>query len=228
MAQMEDVKNAMMDRPIVQEDVLNFLRTGQGELTGKLKELQDFAIEGRMPIIPKETVSFLRFFLPILNPKRILEVGTCIGFSAGLMASVTDAQIVTIDRYKLMIDRARKNFEEMGYTDRITLLEGDAEMLLPALDSTFDFIFLDCAKSKYIKFLPDCLRLMNPGAVLVIDDIFQAGTIFDDPELVRHKRRKIYEGLNELLNTVYADPTLTATSLPLGDGLLLVRSNREP
>lgn len=226
-----DVVNEMMDRPIVQADVLNFLRSGQRPFEGKLKELQDFANQGKMPIIPHETAVFLQFFLQTLQPKQILEVGTAIGFSASLMALATpdSTEIVTIDRYKLMSQRAQENFVKLGLSERITLIEGDGETLLPemaqnaAYAGRFDFIFLDCAKSKYIQFLPDCLKLLAPNGVIMIDDIFQAGTIFDEPSEVRHKRRKIFEGLNALLAEANSNPELISTSLPLGDGVLLIK-----
>ncbi|MDR2508545.1 MAG: O-methyltransferase [Candidatus Ancillula sp.] len=223
--------NEMMDRPIIQADVLSFLRVNQRPFGGKLKALQDFANDNKMPIIPHETAVFLQFFLQTLKPQNILEVGTAIGFSAALMALATpdDTHITTIDRYKLMSTRARENFANMGLDERITLIDGDAEDLLPKMsedascDNKFDFIFLDCAKSKYIQFLPFCLKMLADDGVIMIDDIFQAGTIFDDPSIVKHRRRRIFEGLNQLLVEANTNPELISTSIPLGDGILLIR-----
>jgi predicted O-methyltransferase YrrM len=213
----------MMDRNTVDEKVLGFLRADQRQFTGYLKEMQDYAAERRMPIIPHETAVFLDFFLRVLRPKRILEVGTAIGFSAGLMAAaVPEAKIDTVDRYKLMIDRAEVNFEKLGVADRVTLIAGDAEALLPEMEGAYDFVFLDCAKSKYITFLPDCLRMLNPGGVIMIDDIFQGGTTFDPPETRKHTNRRIHQGLNELLEFVNTTNGIVSTAVPLGDGVLLV------
>lgn len=260
--------NEMMDRPIVQGDVLQWMRNDQRKFEGPLFEVQEYARERKMPIIPHETAVFLDFITRILAPKQILEIGTAIGFSAGLMAlaSPKDCKIWTVDRYGMMIERAKENFIKMGVDDKITLIEGEggevlkhicarhpdtgeawgqdlitdltvhpprhpeasegrAQDLTPQDDGgrpEFDMIFLDCAKSKYIEFLPDCLTLLSNKGVIIIDDIFQAGTIFDDPDLVRHKRRKIYEGLNALLREVNENPNLVSTTLPLGDGLLMI------
>ncbi|MDR1861472.1 MAG: O-methyltransferase [Candidatus Ancillula sp.] len=226
----KSTRNVMMDMPIVDARVVEFLRDGQRQLIGELRNIQLYAFERKMPIIPHETAKFLQFLMSVLAPKRVLEVGTAIGFSAGLMAlSAPDANITTIDRYGLMIERAKENFKKLGVLDRVTLLEGDAENLLPEMlendCSRFDFIFLDCAKSKYIEFLPLCLKLLSSDGAIMIDDIFQGGTIFDDESEVRHNRRKIYEGLNALLREVNARTDLISTALPLGDGVLLIKKS---
>jgi predicted O-methyltransferase YrrM len=225
------VINPMMDMPIVQPQVLNFLRNSQRPLDGQLAELQQFAVSNRMPVIPHEVVVFLQFILSIHQPERILEVGTAIGFSAAVMAKSTPetTKIVTIDRYNLMIERAKQNFQRLGIDHRVELLEGDAEKLLPQLadDSnqigSYDFIFLDCAKSKYIEFLPFCLTLLSKRGIILIDDVFQGGTVFDDSALVKHSRRRIWSGLNALLAEASTNVRLQSTAIPLGDGLLMVK-----
>ncbi|MGG5315475.1 O-methyltransferase [Enterococcus sp. AZ072] len=222
------MRNEMMHRPIVNQDVLHYMRTEQKQLTGKLGELETYAHEQGIPVIPHETVVFMQFLLKQLQAKEVLEIGTAIGFSASLMAEILgeDSHITTIDRFPVMIEKAKATFERMGLEDRVTLLEGEAAELLQTLEGPYDFIFMDSAKSKYITFLPECLRLLRPGGVLMVDDIFQAGTIFHPIEETPRKNRAIYRKLNEFLETVTKTPDLTSSLLPLGDGVALITKEK--
>ncbi|QIL45618.1 O-methyltransferase [Vagococcus coleopterorum] len=223
------MKNRMMNMPVVQEDVLNFMRTGQKQLSGKVGELQAVAKENGVPVIPHETVVFMQFLLGQLQPKKILEVGTAIGFSASLMAEIMNGQghVTTIDRFDVMIEKAKKNFDALGISDQVTLLEGQAADILPTLEGPYDFVFMDSAKSKYIEFLPECLRLVKTGGVIMIDDVLQAGTIFQPIEEIHRSQRAIHRKLNELFDKVMSHPDLTASLVPLGDGVLLITKNKD-
>ena len=222
------MRNEMMYRPIINEDILHYLRTEQKQLTGALGELEELAHENGVPVIPHETVVFLQFLLKQKQPKNVLEIGTAIGFSASLMAETLgkDAKITTIDRFPVMIEKAKANFTKLGLEDQVTLLEGDAADLLRTLEGTYDFIFMDSAKSKYITFLPDCLRLLSDDGVLMVDDIFQAGTVLQPIEEIPRKNRSIHRHLNEFLEEVTKSPELTSTLLPLGDGVALLSKNK--
>ena len=207
------MRNEMMYRPIINEDILHYLRTEQKQLTGALGELEELAHENGVPVIPHETVVFLQFLLKQKQPKNVLEIGTAIGFSASLMAETLgkDAKITTIDRFPVMIEKAKANFTKLGLEDQVTLLEGDAADLLSTLEGPYDFIFMDSAKSKYITFLPDCLRLLSDDGVLMVDDIFQAGTVLQPIEEIPRKNRSIHRHLNEFLEEVTKSPELTST-----------------
>ena len=222
------MRNEMMDRPIINEDILHYLRTEQKQLTGSLGELEELAHENGVPVIPHETVVFLQFLLKQKQPKNVLEIGTAIGFSASLMAETLgeDAKITTIDRFPVMIEKAKKNFEKLGLTDQVTLLEGDAADLLSSLEGPYDFIFMDSAKSKYITFLPECLRLLSDDGVLMVDDVFQAGTVLQPIEEIPRKNRSIHRHLNEFLEEITKSSELTSTLLPLGDGVALISKNK--
>ncbi|MFR3685001.1 MAG: O-methyltransferase [Enterococcus sp.] len=222
------MRNEMMYRPIINEDILHYLRTEQKQLTGSLGELEELAHENGVPVIPHETVVFLQFLLKQKQPKNVLEIGTAIGFSASLMAESLDkdAKITTIDRFPVMIEKAKKNFEKLGLTEQITLLEGDAADLLSGLEGPYDFIFMDSAKSKYITFLPECLRLLSDDGVLMVDDIFQAGTVLQPIEEIPRKNRAIHRHLNEFLEEITKSSELTSTLLPLGDGVALISKNK--
>ena len=220
--------NHNMRRPVVKEEIVSFMRERQAPVTDALKELEEFARRENIPIIPHETVAFFRLFLQTMQPKSILEIGTAIGFSALLMAEqVPDAKIMTIDRNEEMIAFAKENFARFDQRKQITLLEGDAVDLLEHIEQRFDLIFMDSAKSKYIVFLPEVLKRLEVGGVVILDDIFQGGDVARDIMEVRRGQRTIYRGLQRLFDATLDHPGLTASLIPLGDGILMIRKNQE-
>ena len=220
--------NHNMRRPVVKEEIVSFMRERQAPVTDALKELEEFARRENIPIIPHETVAFFRLFLQTMQPKSILEIGTAIGFSALLMAEqVPDARITTIDRNEEMIGFAKENFARFDQRDQINLLEGDAVDLLEHIEQRFDLIFMDSAKSKYIVFLPEVLKRLEVGGVVILDDIFQGGDVARDIMDVRRGQRTIYRGLQRLFDATLDHPGLTASLIPLGDGILMIRKNLE-
>ncbi len=220
--------NHNMRRPVVKEEIVSFMRERQAPVTDALKELEEFARRENIPIIPHETVAFFRLFLQPMQPKSILEIGTAIGFSALLMAEqVPDAKIMTIDRNEEMIGFAKENFARFDQRKQITLLEGDAVDLLEHIEQRFDLIFMDSAKSKYIVFLPEVLKRLGVGGVVILDDIFQGGDVARDIMDVRRGQRTIYRGLQRLFDATLDHPGLTASLIPLGDGILMIRKNEE-
>ena len=223
------MRNEMMHRPVVKEELLEFMRTQQKKLPGELGKLEEEAHVAEVPVIPHETVVFLKFLLGQIQRERILEIGAAIGFSSSVMATTIgeNAHVTTIDRFDVMIEKAKKNYERLGLTDKVTLLEGQAADILPELSGPYDFIFMDSAKSKYIEFLPECLRLLRKGGVLMVDDIFQGGTILLPDEEIPRGKRAIHRKLNEFLRVVMNHPDLTSTILPLGDGVILMTKESE-
>ncbi|HFI0632541.1 TPA: O-methyltransferase [Streptococcus suis] len=221
--------NHNMRRPVVKEEIVDFMRTRQAQNTGFLKELEDFARKENIPIIPHETVAYFRLLMQTLQPTRILEIGTAIGFSALLMAEHSpQSQITTIDRNEEMIGFAKENFAKFDRRKQIELLEGEAMDLLPSLpDDSYDFVFMDSAKSKYIVFLPEVLKKVKVGGLIVLDDIFQGGDVAKDIMEVRRGQRTIYRGLQRLFDATLDNPDLTASLISMSDGLLMLRKNTE-
>ncbi|MBP2620175.1 O-methyltransferase [Streptococcus panodentis] len=216
--------NPNMRRPVVKQEIVDFMRQHLQPVTGGLKALEEFAHRENIPIIPRETAAYFRLLLETLQPERILEIGTAIGFSALLMADAAPAaQITTIDRNPEMIALAKENFARYDGRRQIELLEGEAVDLLQTLRGSYDLAFMDSAKSKYVVFLPQVLKRLNPGGLILIDDVFQGGDIAKPAEEIRRGQRAIYRGLHSLFEATLDQPGLTASLLPLGDGLLMVR-----
>lgn len=218
------MRNEMMYRPVVQPDLVDFLRTEQKQLSGELGKVEKEANENEVPIIPHETVVFMQFLLGQIKPKEVLEIGTALGFSSSLMAQYVgdEGHVTTIDRFDVMIRKAKATYERLGLEDKVTLLEGQAADILPELTGPYDFIFMDSAKSKYIEFLPECLRLLKKGGVLMVDDVFQGGTVLDPIEEVPRNRRTIHRKLKRFLDVINSHPDLTTSLVPLGDGIALI------
>lgn len=220
--------NHNMRRPVVKQEIVDFMRIKQAPVTGNLAVLDSFAKAHNIPVIPHETVAYFRFLLQTLQPQNILEVGTAIGFSALLMAeNAPDAKITTIDRNPEMIELAKENFAKFDSRGQITLLEGDAVDILGALTDTYDLAFMDSAKSKYIVFLPEILKRLSLGGVVVIDDVFQGGDVALPFDQIHRGQRAIYKGLHKLFEATLNHPDLTVSLLPLGDGVLMIRKNAE-
>lgn len=186
-----------------------------------LEELEQQALADRVPIIRREMQSFLKVLLAVLRPARILEVGTAVGFSTLLMCEYgpENLEIVTIENYEKRIPLAKENFKKAGRETQITLMEGDAGEILAGLDQEFDLIFMDAAKGQYIHWLPDVLRLMHPGSVLVSDNVLQEGDIIESHYIVERRNRTIYKRMREYLYALKHDPLLETSIIPLGDGV---------
>ncbi|XOQ36533.1 MAG: tRNA 5-hydroxyuridine methyltransferase [Lactococcus sp.] len=223
-----EYSNHNMRRPIVKPEIVGLMRGEQKALTGFLAEVEAFAHAENIPVIPHETVVYFQFLLQALQPKKILEVGTAIGFSALLMAQASpDAKITTIERNPEMAALARENLVKYDTAQQIEVIEGDAVDVLSALPEEYDFAFMDSAKSKYIVFLPEILKRLSVGGIVVIDDVFQGGDVAKPIEEVKRNQRGIYRGLHKLFDVTLTHPDLTATLVPLGDGLLMIRKNAD-
>ena len=216
----------MMNRPVVKEELVEWMRSSQTQVTGEIAEVLNFAKENNIPVIPHETVLYFQILLNLLKPKRILEIGTAIGFSALMMAKeVPEAEIVTIDRNPEMIELAKKNLAKYDHRQQITLKEGDAADVLKELSGSFDIVFMDSAKSKYVEFLPFALDLLSENGVILMDDIFQAGEILLPIMEIKRSQRALERGLRKLFDEVFDNPKYMTSVLPLGDGLLMIKKS---
>ena len=199
---------------------INSLAQGDGPL---IETIAENAVKNRVPIIRRETASLLKTMVTLVAPNRILEVGTAVGYSALLMArSMPEtAHITTIEKYEKRIPIARENFKRAGMEEKITLLEGDAGEILGSLSGSFDFIFMDAAKGQYINWLPDILRLLRDGGLLMSDNVLQDGTIMESRYAVERRDRTIHERMREYLYTLKHMDEFETSILPVGDGVAL-------
>lgn len=214
----------MMNRPVVKPELVEWMRESQTQLSGEITNVLEFAQTNNIPVIPHETVLYFQMLLSLMRPQRILEIGTAIGFSALMMSeSAPNAEIVTIDRNPEMIALAKENLKQYDHRKQIILKEGDAAEVLTELTGTFDIIFMDSAKSKYVEFLPRALELLSDNGVILMDDIFQAGEILVPIMEIKRSQRALERGLRRLFDEVFNNPKYMTSVLPLGDGLLMIK-----
>ena len=174
--------------------------------------------------------SFLKVLLAMHAPRSILEVGTAVGFSALLMSEYApaDCRITTIENYEKRIPAARENFRRAGKEGQITLIEGDALDVLKKLEGSYDFIFMDAAKGQYIHYLPEVLRLLKDGGVLVSDNVMQDGEVIESRFAVERRNRTIHARMREYLYELKHTEELLTSILPLGDGVAVsVKKGKE-
>lgn len=188
-----------------------------------LRQIEQEAREALIPVIRRETQSFLRTALTLHQPRSILEVGTAVGFSALLMCEYApkDCRITTIENYAPRIAAAKENFRKYKREEQICLLEGDAGELLAKLSGAYEWIFMDAAKGQYIRWLPDILRLLSPGGLLLSDNVLQEGEIIQSRFLVERRNRTIHKRMRDYLYELTHHPELHTCVLPLGDGLAM-------
>ena len=202
-------------------DYLHSLESSQGVL---LDTIEKEALEAYVPIIKRETASLLRTMVAALKPARILEIGTAVGYSALLMcqAMPRECHITTIEKYGKRIPVARRNFKKAGEEGRITLLEGDADVLLKELEGrSFDLVFMDAAKGQYLHWLPLLLKVMPVGAVLISDNVLQDGDIVESRFAVQRRNRTIHSRMREYLHTLKHMEELETAVIPIGDGVTI-------
>lgn len=188
-----------------------------------LNEIEKEAKETNVPIIRTQVQSLLKLLLAMRKPATILEVGCAIGFSSLLMSEYgpEDCHITTIEKYEKRIPVARENFRRAGKEERITLLEGDAVEILQKMTGAYDMIFMDAAKGQYIHFLPDVLRLLAPGGILLSDNVLQDGDILESRFAVTRRNRTIHSRMRAYLYELKHHPQLETVILPVGDGVTL-------
>ena len=208
---------------VVDERLVTYINSLDRGNTEVLDTIEREALDSYVPIIRKEMQSFLKLLLAMQKPKRILEVGTAVGFSAILMAEYNPypCEIVTIENYEKRIPIARENFVRAGKENQITLIEGDATDVLKTLEEPFDMIFMDAAKGQYINFMPDILRLLKKDGVLVSDNVLQDGDIIESHFVVTRRNRTIHKRMREYLYELTHRDDLVTAVLPIGDGITL-------
>jgi len=210
---------------IVDERITAYINSMEKELPAHLKELEKSALSEGVPIIRKETQTFLRFLLAIKRPHCVLEIGTAVGFSAIFMSESIpmDCTITTIEKVEMRLEKARKNLKSAPKANQLTLLEGDALIILRELavnqKNHYDFIFMDAAKAQYMNFLPEIMKLLPIGGLLVTDNVLQDGTVAESRYSVTRRDRTIHTRMREYLYTLTHMEEFETAIIPIGDGV---------
>ncbi len=194
-----------------------------------LKELEIIkqkALEEHIPIIMDDTLEVITKTLNEIKPKRILEIGTAVGYSAICFSKFLDkdGMIDTIERDTDRVKEARENIKKVGVEDSINIYEGDAVEILPTLNNKYDVVFIDAAKGKYPFFLKESIRMINKNGIIFADNILYKGYVMSDYN--KHKQRTAVRNLREYIKLVTENPNLETEILEVGDGLAITRRIR--
>ena len=176
------------------------------------------------PIIKPEVADFMGVQLSFIQPSTILEIGTAVGYSSILMSRYlkTGGKITTLERFPYMLEKARENIKKAQLEDTIEIIEGDAANTLRTLPTEhFDVVFMDCAKGQYIHFLPECVRVLKPGGLLITDNVLHKGSVAKSRYLIERRQRTTHSRLRDFLWTIMHSEELVSSVIPLGDGVAL-------
>lgn len=208
---------------IVNERVVSFINSLNPEIDSLVYRIEREAREQEVPIVRTETRELLKVLELIQKPKRILEVGTAVGFSSIYMSQYLPegGSITTIEKYPPRIEAAKKNFTRTGTEKVITLLEGDAADILRELSGSYDMIFMDAAKGQYIHFFPEVIRLLAPGGMLISDNVLQDGDVLESHYAITKRNRTIHSRMREYLYEIKHHPLLETAIVPIGDGVAI-------
>ncbi len=188
-----------------------------------LEEIKQKALEEHIPIIMDETLEVIKDIFKKENPKKILEIGTAVGYSAicFVKASSEDTLIDTIELDEERAKQAINNIKEMNMDKNINVIIGNAVDILPTLKGEYDIVFIDAAKGKYPFFLEQAIRLVKQNGIILADNILYKGYVMSDYN--KHKQRTAVRNLREYIKEATENVKLDTKILEVGDGLAITR-----
>lgn len=207
---------------IIDDHVITFVDKKMLYIEPQLKAIRAYGLKHNVPIITNDSAAFLRTQVLVAKPLKILEIGTAIGFSGGLMLLNSQAHLTTIEISEVNFDLAQTHFKDLSLSDRVTQYLGDASDVLQTLISaskSFDFVFIDAAKGQYLDYFMKAEKLIEPGGVMLTDNVLYKGIVCGHPHPRRNKT--IVTRLNALIDYVTNHEDYHTSLLSIGDGMLL-------
>lgn len=200
--------------------ILRYIRATLPQSEGLLLEMEEYAKENSVPISQPESIRFLEVIIKIANAKKILEVGSAIGYSAIRMSNAAGGEVTTIELSKEMAALAEENIKKAGLSDKITLIRGDAREVLPQIEGEYDLIFVDAAKGQYAEFFEQSRRLLKVGGIMVSDNVLYKGMTATD-ELLIHRKITLVRRLRSYLEMLKENKEFSTALIPIGDGVAI-------
>ena len=185
-----------------------------------MEEIKKEARQNYIPIVREETAKKLCEFCRDKKAKRILEIGTAIGYSGSLLLKSCDGHLTTIEKDETRANQAIENFRRLNLLGRVTLYVDDALKVLKELESqgqTYDFIFLDGAKGQYKNYYPILKNLLEKDGVLFCDNMNLLGLVKSEGK-IPHKHRSMVEHLRQFIETLKEDKNMSTTFYDIDDG----------
>ena len=211
------------NRNITNDIVTEYINSFYEPVSDELGRLRLESEAEKVPIILRETESFLRTFLSIVRPERILEIGCAVGYSAMFFSAVSGAEVVTIEKDPEMAAKASANIKRLCFEDKIRIIEGDGEEGIDGLfeqgEAPFDIVFIDAAKSHYKRFLEASWKLCRPGTIVISDNVLFKARIASDIYDPTGKHKTNIKKMREYVEFITSDPRLETTIIACGDGI---------
>lgn len=191
----------------------------------ELLKVKEKALDEHIPIIMDDTLEVIKGILEKENPKRILEIGTAVGYSASMFAKYAENAVIdTIELDEERYNEAKINVEKIGVANRINLYLGNAVEVLPTLNFEYDIVFIDANKGKYPVFLQEGIRLVRPKGIIIADNVLYKGYVMSDYN--KHKQRTAVRHLREYIKEAMENELLESEILEVGDGLAITKVNK--
>lgn len=191
-----------------------------------IENIKKIALENHVPIIMDDTLGKIEELLKESNPRRLLEIGTAVGYSAICFEKYVELKIDTIEQDEDRFLEAEKNIKDLNLSNKINLIKGNAVEILQSMEieneeDKYDFVFIDASKSKYPIFLEESLRLTTKNAIIVADNVLYKGYVLGDYN--KHKQRTAVRHLREFLQMIKENENLKSEIVEVGDGLAVIR-----
>ncbi len=215
-----------IDRLIVYPNVSDFVKTHHKAFNEELLLMREFAHKENVPIILEETEMLLKSLIDIKKPKCIMEIGAAIGYSSIFFAlSCPDAKVYTVEKNEGLCTEAKNQFQRLGLSDRISLIEGDARTELPKFlssnDITFDLVFLDASKSHNKEYFDMLVPYCSDDAMILTDNVLFKGLVATPIDEIKRKNRTSVRKLQSYLEYIHGRRDVSSSVVTVGDGLAI-------
>lgn len=206
---------------ITKDYITEYLRGLYFDIDPLVMPLEEYAAENLVPIIEKESLELLKLTIKMTKSKKVLELGTAIGYSSICMAGISeDIKITSVDIDENNIELARANIKKYGKEKQISLICADAKEAIKSLNEKYDLIFIDAAKSHYLEYLKLSLDHIKEGTIIFSDNVLFKGLIAND-ELVNRRARTLVRHMREYLRILTHTCGMVSSVIPIGDGVAI-------
>lgn len=183
-----------------------------------LQEFREWAINNKIPIVREQTEKLLIDKIKEINPKKILEIGTAVGYSGTIMLKNSNAVLTTLEIDEERFELAKEKFKEFEVENRVRQVLGDAKEYLKETQEKFDFIFLDGPKSHYIEYLENLTEMLNTNGAIFADNVLFRGLVLSEEEPPK-KYRTIVRNLRKFLKQLEKSEKLSTKIYEIEDGI---------
>lgn len=220
------IKEGKPNKIVIDEHLTSYLKQSIPEQNPFFQQMEKFAIEHRIPIMDSVGIHTMLQIMKLQQPKKILEIGTAIGYSALRIAdSLPNSKIVTIEMDLSRVEKAKEFIAKANKEDKITLIEGNAlevkDLITP--NGPFDAIFIDAAKAQYQKFFHLYEDQLTPNGCFYIDNILFKGIVFNLEGNTNKRLKNIAKKIDAFLQWLLKQEEFETMILPVGDGLVVSR-----